>query len=218
MVNISTWLNTFLSALEEVFPNRVWFVGLQGSYAREEATETSDIDMVVILDELSYDDIQSYNKMLDALPHRDLLCGFISGKSELFHWEPSDLFQFYHDTISIKGSLEELLIQIDKNAVCKAIKTGACNIYHGCVHNMLYEKSEAVLKDLYKFASFVIQAVYFQQSGAYIRRQSDLLCMVEPEEQQIIKTFLELKKGGEVAFEAMSNTLFTWSKKWIEQA
>ena len=218
MVNISTWLNTFLSALEEVFPNRVWFVGLQGSYAREEATETSDIDMVVILDELSYDDIQSYNKMLDTLPHRDLLCGFISGKAELFHWEPSDLFQFYHDTISIKGSLEELLIQIDKNAVCKAIKTGACNIYHGCVHNMLYEKSEAVLKDLYKFASFVIQAVYFQQSGAYIRRQSDLLCMVEPEEQQIIKTFLELKKGGEVAFEAMSNTLFTWSKKWIEQA
>lgn len=53
MVNLSTWLHTFLSALEETFPNRVWFVGLQGSYARGEATEASDIDIVVILDELS---------------------------------------------------------------------------------------------------------------------------------------------------------------------
>ena len=137
MVNLSTWLHTFLSALEKVFPNRVWFVGLQGSYARGEATETSDIDIVVILDELSYDDIQSYDNMLNTLPHRNLLCGFISGKAELLNWEPSDLFQFYHDTISIKGSLDELLVQIDKNAVCKAIKSGVCNIYHGCVHNML---------------------------------------------------------------------------------
>ena len=45
MVNLSTWLHTFLSALEETFPNRVWFVGLQGSYARGEATEASDIDI-----------------------------------------------------------------------------------------------------------------------------------------------------------------------------
>ena len=207
MVNLSTWLHTFLSALEETFPNRVWFVGLQGSYARGEATEASDIDIVVILDELSYDDIQSYDNMLNTLPHRNLLCGFISGKTELLHWEPSDLFQFYHDTISIKGSLDELLVQIDKTAVCKAIKSSACNIYHSCVHNMLYEKNDAILKDLYKSASFVIQAIYFQQSGTYIRHQSDLLYMVEPAEQQIIKTFLELKIGGEVAFQAMSNTL-----------
>lgn len=217
MVNLSTWLHTFLSALEETFPNRVWFVGLQGSYARGEATEASDIDIVVILDELSYDDIQSYDNMLNTLPHRNLLCGFISGKTELLHWEPSDLFQFYHDTISIKGSLDELLVQIDKTAVCKAIKSSACNIYHSCVHNMLYEKNETILKDLYKSASFVIQAIYFQQSGTYIRHQNELLCMVEPDEQQIIKTFLELKKGGEVAFQAMSNTLFTWSKTWINQ-
>lgn len=217
MVNLSTWLHTFLSALEETFPNRVWFVGLQGSYARGEATEASDIDIVVILDELSYDDIQSYDNMLNTLPHRNLLCGFISGKTELLHWEPSDLFQFYHDTISIKGSLDELLVQIDKTAVCKAIKSSACNIYHSCVHNMLYEKNDAILKDLYKSASFVIQAIYFQQSGTYIRHQSDLLYMVEPAEQQIIKTFLELKIGGEVAFQAMSNTLFTWYKTWINQ-
>ena len=46
----------------------MWFVGLQGSFARGEATETRDVDPVVILDELSASDIQAYNAMLDVLP------------------------------------------------------------------------------------------------------------------------------------------------------
>ena len=73
----------FLKALNETFEKRVWFVGLQGSYSRGEATKTSDIDVVVILDELSASDIQRYNATLDTLPHRELICGFLSGKEEL---------------------------------------------------------------------------------------------------------------------------------------
>ena len=66
MIDIKNWMNTFLDAVNTTFSNRVWFVGLQGSYGRGEATETSDIDVVVILDELSAKDIQTYNDMLDA--------------------------------------------------------------------------------------------------------------------------------------------------------
>ena len=142
MKDISAWMQVFLETLNEIFVNRVWFVGLQGSYGRGEATKTSDIDIVVILDELSASDIQKYNTMLDTLPHRELICGFISGKDEILHWEPSDLFQFYYDTTPIKGSLDELLTVIDEAAVNRAIKIGACNVYHGCVHNMLHEKSK----------------------------------------------------------------------------
>ena len=94
MINITTWLDGFLKALHDTFGNRVWFVGLQGSYGRGEATETSDIDVVVILDELSVSDIGEYHAMLDTLPHRELICGFLSGKDELLGWEPSDLFSF----------------------------------------------------------------------------------------------------------------------------
>ena len=114
MIEISLWMENFVQALEENFGNRVWFVGLQGSYGRGEATETSDIDVVVILDELTAQDIQAYNAMLDILPNRELICGFVSGKKELLNWEPSDLFQFYHDTTQIKGSLDELLGLIDE--------------------------------------------------------------------------------------------------------
>ena len=117
MIEITAWMKEFLQTLNETFANRVWFVGLQGSYGRGEATETSDIDIVVILDQLSVTDIQKYNAMLDTLPNRELICGFVSGKDELLNWEPSDLFQFYYDTTPIQGSLDELLAVIDESAV-----------------------------------------------------------------------------------------------------
>ena len=215
MIEISSWMDKFVGVLEASFKNRVWFVGLQGSYGRCEATETSDIDVVVILDELTAQDIQIYNAMLDTLPNRELICGFVSGKEELLNWESSDLFQFYHDTTPIKGSLDELLSVIDEVAIDRAIKLGACNIYHSCVHNMLHEKSDEILKGLYKSASFVVQAICFQETGSYIKSQKDLLGKVSGDEKSIVENFLSLKNGGKVDFEEMSNTLFAWSKKWI---
>ena len=215
MVEITAWMHTFLQTLDQTFGARVWFVGLQGSYGRGEATETSDIDAVVILDELSAADIQTYHAMLDTLPNRELICGFLSGKNELLHWDASDLFQFYNDTKPIRGSLDELLPLLDSAAVNRAIKMGACNIYHGCVHNMLYEKSDEILIGLYKAASFVVQAICFQQTGRYISQQKELLEVIAPDEQAVLEHFMTLKKGGRVEFAEMSETLFAWSQRWI---
>ena len=215
MIDITTWTDDFLKAVNETFENRVWFVGLQGSYGRGEARDTSDIDIVVILDELSSSDIQTYHAMLDSLPHRELICGFLSGKAELLGWEPSDLFQFYYDTTPIKGSLDELLTVIDETAIRRAIKIGACNVYHGCVHNMLHEKSEDILRGLYKSASFIVQAIAFKQTGKYIKYQKELLGVVSSDERMIIETFLKLKNGEAVEFDAMSEKLFAWAKKQI---
>ena len=217
MIDITVWMQNFLQTLNTTFATRVWFVGLQGSYGRGEATETSDIDVVVILDELSAADIQKYNAMLDALPHRELICGFLSGKKEITNWEVSDLFQFCYDTTPIKGSLDEVLSRVDESAVKRAIKIGACNIYHGCVHNMLHEKSEDVLRGLYKSASFVVQAIAFLERGTYMRRQEEVLTVASPNEQAIINTFLGLKNGGAVDLISMSETLFAWAKRWISE-
>ena len=209
-------MKNFLQILSETFEDRVWFVGLQGSYGRGEETDNSDIDVVVILDKLSAVDISNYNAMLDILPSRELICGFLSGKNEILNWEPSDLFQFYYDTTPIQGSLDELLLMIDGAAISRAIKIGVCNIFHGCVHNMVHEKSEVILRGLYKSASFVVQAIVFKQTGKYIKHQKDLLKAASPDEQRIISLYQGLKNGASVDFSSMSETLFTWSKKWIE--
>ena len=217
MVDINSWLEEFLQKLNETFKSRVWFVGLQGSYGRGEATETSDIDVVVILNEFTVADIQAYNQLLDTLPHRELICGFVSGKDEILNWEPADLFQFYHDTTPIKGSLDELLPKIDSVAVDRAIKIGACNIYHGCVHNMLHTKNEDILKGLDKAVSFVVQAIVFKQTGNYIKHQNQLLQESLPEERIVLETFLKYKNGETVDFNSASAILFGWSKKWISK-
>ena len=217
MIDITAWTQKFLQKLNKTFEDRVWFVGLQGSYSRGEATQTSDIDIVVILDELSAADIQTYNEMLDTLSHRELVCGFLSDKNDIMKWEPSDLFQFCYDTTPIKGSLDEVMTFVDEQAVDRAIKIGACNIYHGCVHNMLHEKSEDILESLYKSASFVVQAIVYKQTGNYIRHQEKLLAVASTDEKAVINTFLNLKKGGTVDFIPMSNTLFSWAKKWVSE-
>jgi len=215
LIDIFVWMQEFLRVLDEYFGDRVWFVGLQGSYGRGEATATSDIDVVVILDELAAEDIREYSGMLNTLPHRELICGFLSGKAELLNWDAADLFQFYHDTKPIKGSLDQLLARIDTAAIDRAIRMGAGNVYHGCVHNMVHEKSEDMLKGLYKSASFVVQAVCFRQTGKYVSHLKELPEYISAEDGEIIETFKKLKNGGSVEFDRMSEKLFMWAKKWI---
>jgi predicted nucleotidyltransferase len=214
MIDIEVWTRRLLHKADEAFGERLWFVGLQGSYARGEATETSDIDIVVILDDLSFSDIQKYNSILDGMPHKELACGFLSGKKELFNWEPSDLFQFYYDTVPLRGSLDDLLGLLDVNVIDRAIKIGACNVYHGCVHNMLYEKNDEILRRLYKAAAFVAQARAFKLTGRYIKKRDELL---ELSDGEIVKISSDLKNGAKVDFAEMSNKLFEWSKRLINE-
>ncbi len=215
MVDINTWVKTFTEKVEQTFVNRVWFIGLQGSYGRGEATAASDIDVVVILDELRINDLKIYRDMLDTLPNRELICGFISGKAELLNWEASDLFQFYYDTTPIKGTLDCLLKKIDKQAVKRAIRIGACNVYHACVHNYVHEKSDDILRVLYKSTVFVIQAVWFYETGKYIKSKAELQKAIDPP-SAVLDTALALKSGASVKFEAMSELLLNWTKAVIE--
>ena len=217
MINLSTWTPSFLQALNDTFGDRLWFVGLQGSYSRGEATDRSDIDWVVILDQLTPADLHRYRSMLDTLSHRELLCGFFGGKDDLLAWEPSDLFQFYHDTHPIQGSLDALLPLLDDAAVARAIQIGACNIYHGCVHNLLYDHSTEILCGLYKSARFVIQAIYFRESGHYVSKQTELLTLVSPEDREILQIAALLKRGDAAELAPMSERLFLWAQKRLKE-
>ncbi len=214
MIDIKTWIKNFTEKVEQTFANRVWFIGLQGSYGRNEATATSDIDVVVILDEFRINDLKTYRDMLDTLPNRDLICGFISGKAELLNWEASDLFQFYYDTAPIKGTLDSLLEKVNKQAVKRAIRIGACNIYHACVHNFVHEKSDDILRSLYKSAVFIIQAIWFYETGKYLKSKAELQNVINPP-SAVLDTALALKNGADVKFEEMSGLLMNWSKACI---
>ena len=217
MIDLESWLERFTQALWKTFGERVWFAGLQGSYARGEATESSDIDPVVILDALTPEDIASYDAMLDSLDCRELVCGFLSGKEELLHWEPSELFQFCRDTKPLIGSLDDVLAVVKPGDIDRAILTGACGVYHACVHNMLYEKDEGILRNLYKTATFSIRATTYRRTGIYCSRLDELLQHASAADKEIVQTCLAMKSGVPVDFSSASRQLFAWAKVRIVQ-
>lgn len=218
MIELEPWLGRFTHLLRETFGERVRFAGLQGSYARGEAAESSDIDPVVVLDTLTAEDIAAYGAMLDSIEHRELICGFLSGKDELLHWEPSELFQFCRDTKPVIGTLDEVLSVVRPEDIGRAIRTGACGVYHACVHNMLYEKDEGILRGLYKTATFAIRAATYRRTGNYCTRLDELLQNADASDREIVQAYLAMKADDSVDFAQASKTLFAWAKETILRA
>lgn len=221
IINIELWMQDYIKALKESFQNRIWLIGLQGSYARGEATESSDLDTVLILDTVSSEDLKKYSKILDTLTHREKACGFVSGKDELFAWEPSDLFQFCYDTVPYIGSLDQLLKKIRREDVRRAIWTGVCNIYHICAHNFVHEKNLEQLKGLYKSAFFVLQAIAFLQTGQYEKDKTHLIKLLKPEDRVILYNSIDTKAKGKMSqceWEQHGSLLLSWASAWIKEA
>ena len=134
------WLEQFTAAVRQTFGARVEAIGIQGSHGRGEAAEQSDIDVVVILDTLSYHDLKAYDDAISKLPRRSLICGFVSGRDELARWDRSELFQFYHDTAILYGSLDFLRPLIAREDIQRAVLTGACTISVSYTHLDVYKR------------------------------------------------------------------------------
>lgn len=73
MINIDSYLEQLLLLMDSHFGPRLLYVGLQGSYLRGEATDSSDIDIMVILDTLSVNDLEVYRNLIRSLPAPDSL-------------------------------------------------------------------------------------------------------------------------------------------------
>lgn len=216
--SIDKWMEKYICTVQNQFHNRIWFLGIQGSYGRGEATGSSDIDVVLILNSMSTVDLIYYSEMLDSLPCRDKVCGFVSGKNQLLSWEPSDLFQFYYDTTPILGSLDELLNKIHDEDIRRAIHIGACNVYHMCVHNLVHEKSADILKTMYKSASFTLHAIAFLKTGRYEKKKIDLFPLLHDKDRIVLNACMELKNKKTLSRDELkkySDLLLIWASEWI---
>ena len=174
--------------------------------------------MVLILDTIAYEDLEIYNQVLDTLPHRDKVCGFVSGKKEILAWDKADLFQFCNDTAPLYGSLDCLLQTIQREDVERAVKIGACNIYHGCIHNVLHEKSNDILKALYKSASFTLRAISYLETGIFEKTQMKLLNALHEEDYILLKQGILLGVTDNISktlFAQSSNMLIRRASQWI---
>lgn len=223
MINIETWMDHFKQEVLGYFKERILFIGIQGSYARHEATKDSDIDVVVIFDRLQLEDLMQYDALISRMPERAKICGFVSGKDELMNWEKSDLFQFYYDTKPVYGDINDILPLIKKENVQQAILIGSCNIYHACCHNMVHEKSLETVKALYKQAAFVLQAKHFYETDHYIAKKADLVEQLNPKDRRILNLYFNLTamdssvQADKATLLPYTSELLAWSSRLIKQ-
>lgn len=211
------FLKVYIPLLRQQFGDRIWFCGLQGSRSRGEAGPYSDVDMVVILDTLTAGDIADYSEMTDKLPEPQYACGFLGGRAEISAWEPSDLLSLCFDTVPIIGTLADVMKLADKKAAARSAWSGACSIYHGCVHNMIYEHEPKILEHLLKNAVFVIKAWVFARSGAYCRTLKELSEKCGQKERQILAFYKEDRNGIRAGFDRVSRILFDWAQTAVQQ-
>jgi hypothetical protein len=194
MIDIEKWMKEALEKLKECFSKRLLFVGLQGSYARDEAVEESDIDVVVVLNELSVPDLLLYRKIIQSMPYPEKACGFVSGREEIANWPKSDLLQFEMETIPWHGSLAGILPPLYDCDIRDGIRIGAANLYHAACHTYMHvveaERIEA-LNGFYKAVFFVLQSLHRLETGHYVKKKSELLPKLDGTRQKILLACME---------------------------
>ena len=159
-MDINSFMESFKENLLNLFNGNLLFLGLQGSYGRGEAKESSDIDPVIILRQCGKDEILKYRSYIDTLPEKDILCGFVSSSDELRAWESADRAQLILDTKPLYGELTPL-----------------------CPH----ARDWSILPELYKSARFTIRMKHYLDTGVYVSAFKELFAVVNEEEKMILE-------------------------------
>lgn len=213
MFRVKNYMNELLMLLCQKFGGRLLYVGLQGSYLREEATETSDIDIMVVIDELTVEDLNSYRDIISSLESPEKSCGFICGKAELANWNPLEIFHLLNSTEDYHGVLQELVPMYTQNDIRNFVKMSLNNLYHEICHRYIHaerNKNTAKLPGTYKGVFFILQNLYYLEHGEFIPTKAELLPLLSGKNHAVLERAIELNNGIAHNFSESFELLFTW--------
>ena len=213
MFRVESYMQSMIDALKDRFADRLLYVGLQGSYLRGEATENSDLDVVVLLDGLTVQDLAAYKSIVDRLPDPEKACGFICGRQEMAKWNPMEICNFVWGTKDYYGKIADYVPAYTKDDVVNFIKLSVGNLYHELCHRYVHgdaEKNKRKLPGLYKSVFFVLQSLYYLKDGIFYPTKAVLMEHLVGEDRPVMETALELLHTQEYNFESVFALLLTW--------
>lgn len=211
---LTAWLDELAHKMTAVFGPQLLYLGIQGSHARGEAGPDSDIDVVVILEQAGLEQLEAYRAVLDTMPHQELACGFVCGKTELAVWPAYDLLQLRLDSKPILGELDSLLPPLNREVLTHAIAIGASTLYHGACHSFLYNQNDLeLLQGLYKSAFFLLRLVHLARGNPYIAAGHDLLPKLNEPDKEILALSLRRNEFTRKEGKDLYEKLICWSSK-----
>ncbi|MHB1154378.1 MAG: nucleotidyltransferase domain-containing protein [Eubacteriales bacterium] len=216
MFRLETYMEDLISSLLNTYEERLLYVGLQGSYHRNEADANSDIDIMVVLNDISIQDMDVYRNILTAIGNFDKSCGFICGKSELVHWNPMEICHLLHTTKDYYGKLEDYVPVYTHEDEKNFVKLSLNNLFHELCHRYIHtseENNKAKLPLTYKTVFFIIQNIYYLNTGIFISTKNELLDCIDKEDKDVLTKAIELKNAVNYDFEKSFVLLFEWCKK-----
>lgn len=218
MFHSDTYILSLTELLKKEYGERLLYVGLQGSYLRGEATEHSDIDIMVVVDHISVADLDAYRKAISSLEDFDKSCGFICGREELENWNPLEICHLLHTTKDYFGTLTDLVPEYTENDVRSFVKMSLGNLYHEICHRYIHasgEKNTARLPDTYKSVFFILQNVYYLDSGRFIGTKAGLLEALSGKDRLVLETAVSISGGAAFDFNEAFALLFSWCRETL---
>ncbi len=209
-MDIDVWMNDLIDQLMIEFKERLVLVGLQGSRARGEQREDSDIDVVVIIEDLNADDLALYRNVIQEVPHAELACGFVGSPDVLAAWPRHDVFNLVNDTNIRYGSFDFMDTEFTAEEAKLAADACASEIYHALCHTAVFEPDmlPALLQGCLKSVFFGIRAKHFAQTGKFVNSRAQLLNLVNDSERWLLQAY---DKDVQMDNKELASKLLRWS-------
>lgn len=210
MLDLHLYLQKLISECKSVFGDRLLYLGLQGSYLRGEANENSDIDIMVLIERFSVEDMDAYKRVLKKIGHSEKSCGFICGREELACWNPLEVCQLQHTTKDLFGTLCAYLPKATREDEINYVRLGVGNLYHELCHRYIHADRE---KNIRKFRTtcknlfFLIQNLMYLERGTFAAAKSELIALAVEEDREVLQLH-DLPDGYD--FDKAFATIFRW--------
>lgn len=220
MFDIEEYIAQLLPLLRDRLGERLQYVGLQGSYLRGEATADSDIDIMVVIEDMTVADLDTYRDIIQTLPAYDRSCGFLCGQAELAGWNPMEICHVLHSTKDYFGKLSELVPPYTDADVRNYVKISVNNLFHEICHRYIHAPqacSEAAIAGSYKQVFFILQDLHYLETDVFVPTKRRLLPRLSGKDQQVLQIAMELSGGKAYPFGDLFNLLYSWCQETIRR-
>lgn len=220
MFRIDEYIDELINTLKVAFGERLVYIGLQGSYLRNEETESSDIDIMAVIDKISVEDLKIYQKVLVSVGNFDRSCGFICGKTDLKNWNPLEICHLLNTTKDYYGELKNLVPAYSVEDERNYVKLSLNNLFHEICHRYVHADREYNISKLpitCKSVFFIMQHLYYLSTGNFVPTKRQLLECVQDEDKTVLELSISLQNRMDYDFDRAFSTLFNWCQNALSR-